>query len=99
MSAERRKKLLAEYKTIKEREVDILAELFKSKLNTSDIEINTKATLNIGDKVKILSGGVNSRSGDKGTVVNLTDKRCEVKLNRNKALVQRAFNKVERIQE
>ena len=98
MSAERRKKLLAEYKSIKEREVDILAELFESQLDTSDTETAYKpARIKIGDKVKLLSGGVNSRWGDEGVVVKLTDKRCEVRLSRNKAIVRRAFTKIERV--
>ena len=98
MSAEKRKKLLAEYKSIKEREVDILAELFESQLDTSDTETTYKpARIKIGDKVKLLSGGVNSRWGDEGVVVKLTDKRCEVRLSRNKAIVRRAFTKIERV--
>jgi hypothetical protein len=98
MSAEKRKKLLAEYKSIKEREVDILAELFELQLDTSDTETVYKPTrIKIGDKVKLLSGGVNSRWGDEGVVVKLTDKRCEVRLSRNKAIVRRAFTKIERV--
>lgn len=98
MSAERRRKLLAEYKSIKEREVDILAELFESQLDTSDTgTIDKPAKIKIGEKVKLLSGGVNSRWGDKGVIVKLTDKRCEVRLSHNKAIVRRAFNKIERV--
>ena len=97
MSAEKRKQLLAEYKSIKEREVEILAELFDSHLELSDpVPRRDRTTkVKLGDKVKILSGGVNSRWGDEGVVVKLTDKRCEIRLSRNKALIKRAFNKVE----
>ena len=97
MSAEKRKQLLAEYKSIKEREVEIIAELFDSHLELSDsVPIRNQATkVKLGDKVKILSGGVNSRWGDEGVIVKLTDKRCEIRLSRNKALIKRAFNKIE----
>ena len=98
MSAEKRKQLLAEYKSIKEREVEILvAELFDSHLELSDSVPRRDQTtrVKLGDKVKILSGGVNSRWGDKGVVVKLTDKRCKIRLSRNKALIKRAFNKIE----
>ena len=97
MSAEKRKQLLAEYKSIKEREVEILAELFDSHLELSDSVPRRDQTtkVKLGDKVKILSGGVNSRWGDEGVIVKLTDKRCEIRLSRNKALIKRAFNKIE----
>ena len=97
MSAEKRKQLLAEYKSIKEREVEIIAELFDSHLELSDSVPRRDQTtkVKLGDKVKILSGGVNSRWGDEGVVVKLTDKRCKIRLSRNKALIKRAFNKVE----
>jgi hypothetical protein len=97
MSSKRRKQLITEYKSIKEREVEIITKLFESKLEISDTDTKPKGTLNIGDKVKILSGGVNSKAGDKGIVFRITDKHCEVKLDRNKALVKRAFNKIEQI--
>ena len=97
MSAEKRKQLLAEYKSIKEREVEIIAELFDSHLELSDSVPRRDQTtkVKLGDKVKILSGGVNSRWGDEGVIVKLTDKRCEIRLSRNKALIKRAFNKIE----
>ena len=81
----RRKQLLAEYRSLKEREVDIVAELFKTKLDTSDSKSKPRSTLSIGGKVKILSGEVNSRSGDEGIVFKITDKCCKVKLSRNQA--------------
>ena len=97
MSAEKRKKLIAEYKSIKEREVAILTELFEPQLDTSDTvpEYTRTTKIQIGDKFKLLSGGVNSRWGDEGVVVKLTNKRCEVRLSENKALVKRAFSKIE----
>ena len=97
MSAEKRKQLIAEYKSIKEREVEILAELFDSHLEISDKVPRRDQTtkVQIGDKVKILIGGVNSRWGDDGVVVKLTDKRCEIRLSRNKALIKRVYNKIE----
>ena len=99
MSSERRKELLEEYKSIKEREVAILAELFESHLEVSDqVPVTNQTTkVKVGDKVKILSGGVNSRWGDEGVVVRLTEKRCEIKLSRNRALIKRAYNKIERV--
>ena len=97
MSAGRRKQLLAEYRSLKEREVDILTEFFETKLDTSYSKSVSRSTLIVGDKVKILSGGVNSRLGDEGIVFKITDKRSKVKLSRNQALVKRAFNKIERI--
>ena len=95
MSAERHRRLLAEYKSLKEREVVILTELFESKLDISDKPRKDKPNLKIGDKVKLLSGGINSRIGDEGIVFKITAKRCKVRLNRNQALVKRAFNHVE----
>ena len=97
MSAEKRKQLLAEYKALKEREAEILAHLFDTHLELSEsVPIRDRtARVKLGDKVKILSGGVNSRWGDEGVVVKLTDKRCEIKLSRNKALVKRAFSTIE----
>ena len=96
MSAEKHKQLFAEYKSIKEREVEILMELFDSHLEFSDsVPIKNQLTkVKIGDKVKILLGGVNSRKGDEGVVVKLTNKRCKIRLSRNKALIKRAFNKI-----
>ena len=97
MSAEKHNKLLTEYKAIKEREAEILAQLFDTHLELSEsVPIRDRTTrVKLGDKVKILSGGVNSRWGDEGVVVKLTDKRCEIRLSRNKALVKRAYNKIE----
>ena len=99
MSSEKRKQLLEEYKSIKEREVEILAELFDTHLELSEQvpRGNRTTKVKVGDKVKLLSGGVNSRWGDEGVVVGLTDKRCEIRLSRNKALIKRAYNKVEQV--
>lgn len=93
--------LLKELKELRERETEILAKLF-AEASIQDTEYKrteskTSGPLQIGDRVRLLSGGITSNKGDTGVIIKITQKRYEIKVDRNKALVKKAFSSVQRI--
>ena len=101
MSTPDKEALLRELKSIRERETEILAELFAEVTVQEADNKRTKPTssgpLQIGDRVRLLSGGITSSKGDTGVIIKVTQKRYEIKVDRNKAIVKKAFHSVQAI--
>ena len=90
--------LLAELKQVRDREVEILAELFR---DTSFVSNNIKeevskqsGKLHKGTRVHILTRGVNIKRGDTREILGETKKHYVILLDKSKTTTSREFKNV-----
>mgnify|MGYP003321210584 CR=1 FL=1 len=98
---DRKEALLAKLKQVRDREVEILAELF---CDTSFISNNNKeegtgvskqsGKLHKGTRVRILTRGVNAKRGDTGEILGETKKHYVILLDKSKTTTSREFKNV-----
>ena len=93
--------LLAKLKQVREREVEILAELFR---DASFVSNNIKeegkkvskqsGKLHKGTRVRILTRGVNAKGGDTREILGETKKHYVILLDKSKTTTSREFKNV-----
>ena len=100
----RKENLLKELKEIKNREVEILAELLgETSLVESEQETRGNAVriqpsiLRKGDRVRVLTRGVNAKKGDTGKIIVVTKTQFLILLDRTKSTTRRGFKNVEKL--
>ena len=100
---DRKEALLAELKQVRDREVEILAELFHNTSivpNNSSIKEEGKEVskqsgkLHKGTRVRILTRGVNAKRGDTGEILGETKKHCIILLDKSKTTTSRKFKNI-----
>ena len=92
---------MTELKQVRDREVEILSELFR---DTSIVSNNIKeegkevskqsGKFRKGTRVRILTRGVNAKRGDTGEILGETKKHCIILLDKSKTTTSRKFKNI-----